>query len=260
MEAITQSMLGMFLRCPHQFERRYLWGEIIPPGIAARRGSATHKAAQINHEQKLHSHEDFPVDVLQDAPRDEYVRLVKEHGVFIPKDQLTEKDRLLAGGLDAATRLTKLYRESLAPVIQPVLVEERLELDAGLDLPLAGTIDVLTADHWLLDLKTADKSKVTKDADYSLQLTFYAGLVAHHTGQWPKKVSLEILVNNKEPKLQSLPTTRGPEHWSNLLLRIKLMMNQIHTGLFSPCDPGAWICSPQWCGYFWTCTYSVKRR
>jgi hypothetical protein len=46
MDAITQSMLGMFLRCPHQFERRCLLGEIIPPGIAARRGSATHKAAQ----------------------------------------------------------------------------------------------------------------------------------------------------------------------------------------------------------------------
>lgn len=33
MEAITQSMLGMFLRCPHQFERRYLRGEIIPRGL-----------------------------------------------------------------------------------------------------------------------------------------------------------------------------------------------------------------------------------
>ena len=76
METITQSMLGMFLRCPHQFERRYLRGEIIPPGIAARRGSATHKAAQINHEQKLHSQEDLPVGDLQDAARDHYVRLI----------------------------------------------------------------------------------------------------------------------------------------------------------------------------------------
>jgi len=50
MKAITQSMLGMFLRSPHQFERRFLRGELIPPGIAAWRGSATHKAAQINHE------------------------------------------------------------------------------------------------------------------------------------------------------------------------------------------------------------------
>lgn len=186
--------------------------------------------------------------------------MIQDEGVFIPKDQIAEKDTLLAKGLDAAVRLTKLYRESLAPAILPLLVEEKLTMDAGLDLPLQGTIDVLTADHWLPDLKTADKSKGPKEADHSLQLTFYAGLVAHQTGQWPEKISLEILVNNKEPKLQSLPTIRGPEDWANLLLRIHLMLTQIHTGLFPPCDPGAWICSPQWCGYFWTCTYSIKRR
>ena len=260
MEAITQSMMGMFLRCPHQFERRYIRGEIIPPGIAARRGSATHKAAQLNHEQKLHSQADLPVGDLQDSARDHYVTLIREEGVFIPKEQLPDKDKLLAAGLDATVRLTALYRESLAPAIQPLLVEERMTCEAGLGLPLQGTIDVFTTDHWLPDLKTADKSKGPKDADYSLQLTFYAGLVAHQTGNWPQKVSLEVLVNNKEPKLQSLPTTRGPEDWTNLLHRVQLMLSQIETGLFPPCDPSAWICSPNWCGYFWTCTYSIKRR
>jgi hypothetical protein len=119
---------------------------------------------------------------------------------------------------------------------------------------------VLTTNHWLPDLKTADKSKGPKDADHSLQLTFYAGLVAHQTGTWPQKVSLEVLVNNKKPKLQSLPTTRGPEDWINLLHRVQLMLAQIATGIFPPCDPSAWLCSPHWCGYFWTCTYSLKRR
>jgi len=119
METITQSMLGMFLRCPQQFERRYLWGEIIPPGIAARRGSATHKAAQLNHEQKLHTQEDLPVGDLQDAARDHYVKLIQDEGVFIPKDQIAEKDSLLAKGLDAAIRLTTLYRESLARPFSP---------------------------------------------------------------------------------------------------------------------------------------------
>jgi hypothetical protein len=260
MEAITQSMLGMFLRCPHQFERRYLRGEIIPPGIAARRGSATHKAAQLNHEQKLHTQADLPLEDLQDAARDHYVTLIKDEGVFIPKDQLPDKDRLLAAGLDATVRLTTLYREALAPTIQPFLVEERLTCEVGLPLPLQGTIDVLTTDQWLPDLKTADKSKGPKDADYSLQLTFYAGLVAHRTGTWPQRISLEVLVNTKAPKLQSLPTTRGPADWTNLVQRVHLMVAQIEAGLFPPCDPSAWICSPNWCGYFWTCTYALTRR
>jgi hypothetical protein len=257
---ISQSSFGMFLRCPQQFERRYVRGEIIPPGIAARRGSATHKAAQFNHEQKLTSHEDLPTDALQDAARDHYVKLVKEEGVFIPKDRVSEKGALLAEGLDAATRLTTLYREVLAPQIMPALVEQKLSLDAGLPLPITGIIDVLTDENWLPDMKTADKSKGAGEAENSLQLTFYAGLVANHTGKWPKKVSLEILVNNKNPKLQSLPTTRGPADWANLMLRLQLFCAQLETGLFPPCDPGSWICSPQWCGYFWTCKYSIKGR
>lgn len=259
-KSIHQSHLGMFLRCPQQFERRYMLGEIIPPGIAARRGSATHKAAEINHSQKLTSREDLPVDSLQDAARDEYVRLVKNEGVFIPKDKVSEKDKLLADGLDAATRLTKLYRETLAPEIQPILAEKYLTIDAGLELPLAGTIDVLTEDNWLPDIKTADKSKSSGEADNSLQLTFYSGLIANHIQKWPEKISLEILVNTKEPKRQTLETKRGPEHWSNLLLRIQLMIAQLQTGLFPPCDPGAWICSPTWCGYFDSCKYSIKKR
>jgi hypothetical protein len=260
MEAITPSMLSMFLRCPHQFERRYLRGEIIPPGIAARRGSATHKAAQLNHEQKLHSQADLPLEDLQDAARDHYLHLIKEEGVFIPRDQVADKEKLLAAGLDATVRLTTLYREALAPAIAPVLVEEKLTLAAGLDLPLRGTIDVFTQDQWLPDLKTADKSKSARDADHSLQLTFYAGLVAHQTGTWPHKVSLEVLVNTKEPKLQSLITSRGPADWNNLVARVHLMLAQIDTGLFPPCDPAAWVCSPTWCGYFWTCTYANKRK
>jgi hypothetical protein len=259
MKAITQSMLGMFLRCPHQFERRYLRGEIIPPGIAARRGSATHKAAQLNHEQKLHSQTDLPLGDLQDAARDHYITLIKEDGVFLPKDRLPDKDKLLAAGLDATVRLTTLYREALAPSIQPLLVEEPLTCEVGLALPLKGTIDVLTTDHWLPDLKTADKSKGPKEADYSLQLTFYAGLVAQRTGTWPQRISLEVLVNTKAAKLQSLPTSRGPEDWRNLVQRVHLMVAQMEAGLFPPCDPSAWICSPTWCGYFWTCTYSLKR-
>lgn len=257
-ESIHQSMLGMFLRCPAQFERRYIQGEIIPPGIAARRGSATHKAAEINHLQKLKSHEDLPVDSLQDAARDEYVRLVKNEGVFIPKDQVSEKSKLLADGLDAATRLTKVYRNILAPKIQPVMVEETIEVDAGLELPLVGTIDLTTEDDNLEDIKTADKSKNQSIADTSLQLTMYAGLYAHHTGRWPKKTNLRVLVNSKEPKLQTLETQRGPEDWNRLIGRIQLMIAQINSGLFPPCSPDSYSCSPTWCGYWLTCRWGGK--
>lgn len=258
--SISKSSMLMFLRCPQQFERRYVLGEIIPPGIAARRGGATHKGAQINHEQKINTKIDLPVKDLQDAARDHYVKTVKEQGVFIPKDKISEKTQLLNQGLNAAVSLTGLYHKELAPKIQPVLVEERLEIDVGLPVPVVGIIDVLSEGHWLPDLKTADRSKSPGEAETSLELSFYAGLVANHTGAWPEKVSLEVLVNSKEPKLQSLESIRNNEDWDNLMLRVQLMWDQIEAGLFPPCDPASWACSASWCGYFWTCKYSIKRR
>lgn len=259
-EFISQSMAGQFQRCPAQFEWRWIRGVVIPPGIAARRGSGVHKAAAVNHLQKIQSKVDCELDVMQDAARDEYMRLVKDEGVFIPEAQTTEKNKLLAAGLDAAVRLTELYANTLAPQIQPVMAEERLTVDVGLSVPIAGTVDVLTEDDWLPDLKTADKSKSASEADTSLQLTMYAGLVAQKIKRWPKKVSLEVLVNTKEPKLQSLQAQRGPDDWKNLLVRLELILKQIELGLFPPCDPGAWICTPTWCGYYQICRYSMKRR
>jgi hypothetical protein len=252
-------MLGMFLRCPAQFEFRYIRGVIIPPGVAARVGSGVHEAAHINNKQKITSRQDLPASDLQDAARDHYVKLVKEKGVFIPKDQAQEKNKILNMGLNSVVSLTKLYHTSLAPQIQPVMAEDRLEVEVGLAWPISGGIDAYTEDKWLSDLKTAAKSKHQVEADNSLQLTFYAGLLAHTTGEWPERVSLEVLVNTKKPKHQSLISRRGPQDWANLMLRLKLMEAQILTGLFPPCDPGAWNCSVTWCGYYAMCKFSSRR-
>jgi len=50
---LTKSMLGMFARCPAQFERRYINNEIIPPGIAARQGLLSTKAQRLIISRKL---------------------------------------------------------------------------------------------------------------------------------------------------------------------------------------------------------------
>lgn len=260
MKYLTQSMVGTFQRCPAQFERIYVNGERRPPSISARRGSSLHKSAEINHSYKLHSPDDLPLDVLQDAARDEYMRLVKDEGVFIPKKDVGGKVRLLNDGLNATIKLTALYHAEVAPAIHPALVEEKIEFDAGLTLILSGIIDVFTVDKWLPDLKTADKSKSQNFADSSIQLSLYAALIHHRTGSWPTKLSYEVLVNNTTAKLQSLETTRGPTDFSALLIRLDVICQQIFSGIFPPCDPGAWICSERWCGFYQSCKYSSKRR
>ena len=254
-EFVSQSMYGQFQRCPAQFERRWVYGDIIPPGIAARRGSSVHFAAELNHIQKVGSLVDLPLDVLQDAARDEYVRLVKECGVFVPRDQMSEKNALLAEGLDDATRLAKLYKEELAPKIQPIWAERRVYVDAGLAVPLAGTIDVLAEGHILRDMKTSAKTQPQAFADNSLQLTFYAGLVANESGVWPFKILMDVLVNKKVPELVTLVASRVPQDFATLIERVGIMLAQVETGLFPPCQPDSWWCSERWCGYWHSCKW-----
>jgi hypothetical protein len=256
---VSQSMIGQFYRCSEQWRRRWIEKEIIPPGVAARRGTAVHKAAAVNHLQKINSKIDLPLGDLQDATRDEYVRVVKEEGIFIPKDQVSASSKLIGDGLDSAVSLTAVYHRDLAPQIQPIMVEERQVIDVGLSVELQGTLDTVTENQWLVDIKTAAKSKNINEAHNSLQLTFYAGLYYSKYGSWPERLSLEILVATKEPKHQSLETTRDSDDWQDLLIRIKLMLAQIETGLFPPCEPGSWICSPVWCGYFQSCKYANRR-
>jgi hypothetical protein len=258
MRKLTQSMVGMFLRCPQQFERRYIKGEIIPPGVAARRGSATHEAIRLNHAHKLYAGEDLPVDVLKDAARDEFVRLVKDEGIFMPPSELPAKDKILNDGLNAAVRLTGLYHDEIAPEIMPVMVEERVEMDAGLPLILSGGIDCYTADKTLRDFKTSGKPKGINAADESLQLTFYSGLLHHKTEVWPEKISLDVLVDSRVPRYQQLLTNRGPEDFARLLMTLDLIIQQIYTGIFPPCSPDNYLCREKWCGYWSTCKWGKK--
>lgn len=260
-KSVSKSSLTMFLRCPAQFERRYINGEIIPPGITGIRGRATHKAIEVNNKQKLKTRKDLPVSDLQDAARDCYIDTIKTEGVFIPKSLIPDKNTLLNEGLNASISLAKLYRDEIAPLTQPALVEEKLEIDAGLIWPISGIIDCYTEDKKLPDYKSADKSPAKGIADNSLELTFYAGLTAHHTGEWPIEVSLDYLVNLKGgAKYDSQKSKRGPDDWANLMLRVQLMIQQIETGLFPPCNPENYLCTPKWCGYYNSCKYSIKRR
>lgn len=240
-------MTNTFLRCGEQFRRRYIEGEITPPGIAARTGSGTHKAAEINHIQKLESGFDLPLDVIQDAARDEYVRLVRDRGVFIPRQDVPAKNKLLAEGLDRTVRLAKLYAEKVAPEVKPKAVEVTLYHEVpGLDIPLRGQLDLLDENNIYRDLKTSGKAGSQSTADNSLQLTFYWGLA--RANDFPvDRLALDFLVDTGEKSYhRQFSTYRMPGDFDALIQRIKMILQSIKAGLFQPCDPTSWACNERW--------------
>lgn len=252
---IHQSMISSWDLCAERFRRRYIDGEIIPPGIAARVGTGCHKGAEINHLQKINTGKDLPVSDIQDAARDGYMKSIQE-GVFFAPDEANTAKKQLSEGLDDTVRLAKVYAESVAPLIIPIMAEKKLSVTIqGIELPIVGTLDVYTADKWLPDLKTASSKWAQDKADSSPQPTLYRELIKEETGFYPEKMSFEILVKNKTAVHQSIETTRDESDLEALKKRINLMLLMIEKGIFPPADPSGWSCSPKWCGFYFSCSY-----
>ena len=257
---LSTSQLGMFQRCGEQWRRRYIEGEIIPPGIAARIGSGVHRAAELNWREKLASGRDLPLDAVQDAAADAYYAEL-QNGVFIPPDERSEATIAMAEGKDTAVRLATVMRNELAPHIQPQLIEHRVVLDIGLELPVVTILDLYTREGSLHDLKTASKSWTEDKAHASLQPTLYRESVRAVTGTYPARIAFDVLVNTKKgASLQTLETIRTDDDMRIITIQFQLMLNSIHAGIFPPAMAESWHCSPRWCGYYYTCPYIPAHR
>lgn len=259
-ESIHQSMISMALKCQEQFRRRYIEGEIIPPGIAMGVGSAVHKANEVNLSQKTTSGVDLPPSVLHDAARDEYFHVFK-NGLHLHRDQVASKNNLLNQGLNSVIGLTTLYHEQVAPEIdEPVSVEESFLVDIGADLPIGGRIDFATRDGSLFDLKTSGRSWAPQAAEtkYWLQPAMYTLSQMSSTPREPSGFTYYVLVNLKkeEKKLQTFILNVGDSLLKRLLMIIANFCKMLKTGVFMPADPSHWVCSEQYCGYYLTCKYT----
>lgn len=255
---LSQSKINMWSRCQEQFRRRYVENDIIPPKIAARIGTGLHKGAQVNHVAKRITHKDEPLSVVQDAARDGYVSAIQD-GVFFPPEEVSGARKQLAEGVDITTSLAKIYHESLAPLVQPDLVEEKLILEVDeLPIPFSGIIDVYTVDRWWIDLKSADKKWPISKVNNDIQATLYNELIMERTGSYPKKLSFEVFTKTKFEH-QTVETTRTPQDFAVLIRRAKTMLASIKAGVFVPADPSSWLCSPNWCGYWNSCKYIPAR-
>jgi len=258
-ESIHQSTLNMALRCGEQFRRRYVEGEILPPGIAAGRGTGIHKANEINLKQKLITEQDMPLSDLQDAARDGFIYSFRD-GVFIPSEYLPEKNRLLNEGLNDCIRCAKVYHEQVAPNIKPIAIEEEFKIDVGLSLPLAGRIDYEEKPR-VGDLKTTTRTWPKDRIKEEIQVPFYSFVYEKNNGIRPEfRYDVLIARRNKDGNptsedYQPLTHVCSDKDYRGLFAKLSLFIEMLKTGLFPPTNPTNWVCSPKWCGYWETCPY-----
>lgn len=238
-------------------------GQRIPPGIALLKGTAVHVGAEHNYRQKIESKEDLPTTEIIDravAALDD--RMNAEGLLLSPEEESRGKSIVVGEAKDSTANMAEVLAEEVAPTVQPILVEEKQRIllpDATHDL--LGIMDVVDNDEHIRDIKTTGKTKSQADWDSSVQFSFYAILYRAKFGKEAKGIVVDQIVDFKKgPEYRPAFTTRVRADYDALLHRINATLKGIAAGIFTPATPGAWWCSPRFCGFYQTCRYVNAER
>lgn len=176
---VRASALSGWPDCPRRGAAKLFKAEIItagytlretPRGIGATIGTAVHSGAALTLTEKLRFGRLAPISVVTDCAVESYRENAAE-GVLFDKETANGNaaEKQIAGMVEA-------YQRVIAPEIEPVIVEERLEADTGFGLILTGQSDVLAREPGKLrDLKTGKRNGI-----HTAQLGAYSLLSKSH--------------------------------------------------------------------------------
>ncbi len=253
---MSQTRLEMYARCGQQYYYRYVAGLVSPPGIAMVKGTATHAAANVNFSQKINTAVDLPISEMQEVAAASFENELGS-GVLLTGDERSRGQKIVLGeAKDQVVALAEAYGEQIAPVYQPVAVEQEFRIELPGSHDLLGFIDLVDENRVVVDLKTSGKKKSQAEVDTSIQLTAYAAGHAHLFGEPCSEVRLDTLVQTtKGVQRQVLKSHRDAGDFEALAARINAMEEAIAAEIYHPAPSNVWWCSERHCGYHDRCPF-----
>lgn len=259
---LSASALTMLLRCPKQFEFRYIDGHIVPPGAALIKGSAAHRVFETYFKGALDGRTRFTPEQTAELSVSVLDDLLQEQETRVSVSELENMRATLP-------HLTRTYITQVASRITPLAVEEEIRYRSRCGVTMLGYLDLRYrrqphGETELGDYKISSKRWTLPLLVNSVQFNLYAVM----TG------ITRVSVHNLIPSAVKSPVCKKPlpagvidiapsirivrhrfdgamtEHLEQLIERAARL---ISSGIFMPCDPGAWWCMPEWCGYWTRC-------
>ncbi len=252
LDHVSHSQISMWLRCPRQWEYRYVEGLKVPPSGPLIVGSAYHTALEVNFIQKVNSMKDLPLDDCLDIYSDAWEdRLLEE--------ELIIWERLGPGvSKDQGAGLVQEYIVSTSPSVQPVQVEKTYNRE------IAGTkfvcrVDVENVQRAVIDHKTSAKAYNQNDVDGDIQASAIAFALDR-----PIIFYNHIALKQKTPKIQvvkSYRTRADIDWWFDMSTKVVL---QMEIGIAPPRSVDAfgktaYWCNERFCGFYERCRGELTR-
>ena len=243
---LSHTQINMFLRCPKQYEFRYVNGIRIPPSGVLVLGGAGHSAIAYNYKQKIQTHQDLKINEVTEFFAEEFDRKVKEEEPIFDEDR--PKDLK-----DNGIKVLKKYQNDKAKIIQPKEVEKVFAIDfTNVNYFIKGFIDLITENEELVDHKISKKSPSQSNIDDDLQMTVYKLGYNYTYNKDPIELRYDYLITSKNPKIKSYPTFRTNEDIDEYLVIVGQIVEYIKRGDFYK-NTQSYNCSQKYCGYYEKC-------
>ena len=256
---ISPSKIRLLQLCGEAFRRKYIEGERSWYGTAAAIGIATHKSAEEDLNNKLSFCNLLPDESIADYAADSFELIWDTEDIELTKEEKEDRFGVHDRAKDQVIQLAELHHKDLAPTIDPLQIEERLELQVeGVPLTLVGYADVIETDNTIRDLKTRGKTPKATDAQDDIGLQFYS-LIQDVKGYRPKELALDVLVKTKQPKRVTVTSPAQKDHDATLG-RIERAAQIIQSGAYMPAEPTHWKCSEKFCEFFDDCRWGRRRQ
>ena len=256
---LSASSIKMLQTCPKQFEFRYIENRVIPPGAALSMGSVTHKTLETYYSDAMTS-----ASRLSPNQAGELAVATLDTWLDENENTLTREDKNNAQKL--LPDIVSNYVSHVGQHITPVDVEQEVRYRALCGVELLGYIDLVHATEEgtaLADYKITSKKMSLSDLSNSLQFNLYSlmtgigdiqihNLVKTNGKALPKKPASDGLTDYTSNLRVISHRFDGSqaEHFENM---VEAAARLITSGIFMPCDPTSWACTPTWCGYWNLC-------
>lgn len=277
-EYMSFSQIDMYLRCPRQYYHRYVLGQPRPPGVALLFGKGVHAAVEKTHHHLIDYSKPAPIEMLKDTLSDKFDEMAEEF------DEINwEEEEHSPGELkDTGIKMVSLYNEKFAPKVKPQVkktpggvikgVEKKIETTVAginfigyIDLIDCNATAVFTEEETklyeanggeipedfrtaIVDFKTKQKAMAPAEVMNSLQLTLYS-----YVEQVPIVRFDQFLNQKKGVKFIQSYSSRKQEDYFWLEEIVTHVVKSVSAGMFPPCSPTEWMCTPKWCGYYSSC-------
>lgn len=264
---IRCSSLSNFVDCERRSAARMFTVEIeaaghrlhsLPRGIGASIGTSVHAGVAYTLTEKATDGHLSPDSAMTDAAVHEF-REIARQGIDYDKETSTANmaERQV-------TRMALAYQTTIAPTVEPILVEQRFEVDTGIGFILSGQSDLIAREpKTLRDLKSGKRR-----GHHKAQIGAYS-LISRAHGHEIEHAKEDFVARTPLTKPQATPLTFTYDlavsenaAWS-ILKRIKVALEGFRNGSEDghllagdpwhfTANPASMLCSRRFCSAYGT--------